>query len=135
MSRFPLAYGLLRTRGPRAACILWGLFLSDATAMANDLTPSEVRFVRALCNSGPLGIAPLGIARALSVTTSTVGNLSAEVERKGFCIRERFGMRVFLKPTGAALAFVASNPTGAVESGAARPAPKRLRTPRAPGAR
>ena len=76
--------------------------------MASDLTPAEARFVRALCTGGPLGIAALGLSRALGVTTTTIANLSLIVERKGFCIRERFGMRVFLRPTSAALAFAAS---------------------------
>jgi hypothetical protein len=42
------------------------------------------------------------------VTPATVGNLALIVERKGFCTRERFGMRIFLRPTSAALAFVAN---------------------------
>ncbi len=81
-----------------------------------ELTAAEVRFVRALCGSGPLGIAPLGLAQVLGVTTSTVGNLSAIVERKGFCTRERYGMRVFLRPTSVALAFNVANPGEAATS-------------------
>jgi hypothetical protein len=76
--------------------------------MAKDLTPSQARFVLALCASGPLGIAPLGLSRALGVTTSTVGNLALIVEREGFCTRERYGMRIFLRPTSVALAFAAT---------------------------
>ena len=100
--------------------------------MAIDLTPAEVRFVRALCGSGPLGIAPLGLARVLGVTTSTIGNLSAIVERKGFCTRERYGMRVFLRPTTAALALNVSD-AGEPAIGASQSesqAQKKTRTPR-----
>ena len=99
--------------------------------MSNDLTPAEVRLVRALCTAGPLGITPTGLSKALSLSTTTVGNLSQEVERKGFCARERYGMRVFLRPTSAALAYVAnaedSNPS---QTSASRFKPRR---PRAPG--
>jgi hypothetical protein len=76
--------------------------------MASDLTPAEARFVRALCAGGPLGIAALGLSRVLGVTTGTVGNLALIVERKGFCTRERYGMRVFFRPTSAALLFAAT---------------------------
>lgn len=103
--------------------------------MSNDLTPSETRFVQALCGAGPLGIPPLGLARALGVTAATVGNLSTIVERKGFCTRERYGMRIFLRPTNTALALVAS-----LASSAEAPLPiasasadiKKTRAPRAP---
>src|SRR6185436_11020042 len=78
-----------------------------AVPMSNDLTPSETRFVQALCGAGPLGIAPLGLARVLGVTAATIGNLSTIVERKGFCTRERYGMRIFLRPTNVALELVA----------------------------
>jgi len=103
--------------------------------MSNDLTPSETRFVQALCGAGPLGIAPLGLARALGVTAATIGNLSTIVERKGFCTRERYGMRIFLRPTNVALELVAS-----LASAAESPLPvtsavtetKKPRSPRAP---
>ena|SRR5689334_24009070 len=102
--------------------------------MSNDLTPSETRFVQALCGAGPLGIAPLGLARALGVTAATVGNLSTIVERKGFCTRERYGMRIFLRPTDVALALAA-----ALASGTPLPMTnpssvdtKKTRAPRAP---
>ena len=100
--------------------------------MSNNLTPSEARFVAALCKSGPLGIAPLGLARALGVTSATVGNLSVIVEGKGFCTRERYGMRVFLRPTPAALAFAASNAaeTSRAEMCAISAPVKKTRTPR-----
>jgi len=76
--------------------------------MSNQLTAAEVRFVRALCGSGPLGFSPHELARALGVKPATVGGLSTSVERKGFCRRERHGMRVFLYPTSVALALNAS---------------------------
>lgn len=75
--------------------------------MSDILTVAEARFVRALCGSGPLGVAPKGLARALGLTTTTVVNLSVATERKGFCLRERYGMRIFLRPTADALAFIA----------------------------
>jgi hypothetical protein len=108
--------------------------LYEGLDMSNDLTPSEARFVRALCGSGPLGLPPLGMARALGVTSATVINLSVVVERKGFCTRERFGMRIFLRPTNAALAFNAS----CIESPELMhppPEPRKKRAPRAPRAR
>lgn len=77
--------------------------------MTNELTPAETRFVRALNNAGPLGIAPLGLARALGLSSNTVVGLSLVLERKGYCTRERYGMRVFLRPTAAAQSFVASS--------------------------
>lgn len=102
--------------------------------MSNDLTPSETRFVQALCGAGPLGIPPLGLARALGVTPATVGNLSTIVERKGFCIRERYGMRIFLRPTSTALALVAS--LGSADTplpiASASSETKKTRAPRAP---
>jgi DNA-binding MarR family transcriptional regulator len=105
--------------------------------MSNDLTPSEARFVRALCQAGPLGIAPLGLARALGVTTATVGNLSAIIERKGFCTRERYGMRIFLRPTEVARAFASSmaNEALAAEVGSLATDVRRSRAPRLPRAR
>jgi DNA-binding MarR family transcriptional regulator len=103
--------------------------------MSNDLTPSETRFVQALCGAGPLGIPPLGLARALGVTPATVGNLSTIVERKGFCTRERYGMRIFLRPTSTALALVASLATAAdtpLPIASASSETKKTRAPRAP---
>ncbi len=77
----------------QAATLLYSVDrLYEGLDMSNDLTPSEARFVRALCGSGPLSMPPLGMARTLGVTSATVINLSVVVERKGFCIRERFGM-------------------------------------------
>jgi DNA-binding MarR family transcriptional regulator len=101
--------------------------------MSNDLTPSETRFVQALCSAGPLGIAPLGLARTLGVTAATVGNLSTVVERKGFCTRERYGMRIFLRPTDVALALVAA--LGSADTSlpiASAAGEKKTRAPRAP---
>jgi DNA-binding MarR family transcriptional regulator len=102
--------------------------------MSNDLTPSETRFVQALCGAGPLGIAPLGLARALGVTAATVGNLSTVVERKGFCTRERYGMRIFLRPTNVALALVAAlgSSDTSLPVAAAAAETKKTRAPRAP---
>ena len=103
--------------------------------MSNDLTPAEARFVRALCTGGPLGITAIGLSRALGVTTATVGNLAGIVERKGFCTRERYGMRVFLRPTTVALAFAAPATVEELASGAERcPSmrPRKARRPRAP---
>ena len=74
--------------------------------MSNDLTPAEVRFVIALRGAGPLGTPPTGLARALGITPAAVGTLSYAIERKGYCTRERYGMRIFLRPTPQALALV-----------------------------
>ena len=102
--------------------------------MSNDLTPSETRFVQALCGAGPLGIAPLGLARALGVTAATVGNLSTIVERKGFCTRERYGMRIFLRPTSVALELVAALASAdtALPVASSAVESKKTRVPRAP---
>lgn len=102
--------------------------------MSNDLTPSETRFVQALCGAGPLGIAPIGLARALGVTAATVGNLSTIVERKGFCTRERYGMRIFLRPTSTAVALVAALASAetAVPVASSSGDTKKTRAPRAP---
>jgi DNA-binding MarR family transcriptional regulator len=96
--------------------------------MNYDLTPAEARLVRAVCSSGPLGIAPLGLARVLGVTSATVGNLSVIVERKGFCVRERYGMRVFLRPTPSAFDFVNAVAPEALPT-------KKTRAPRTPRTR
>lgn len=74
--------------------------------MSNDLTPAEMRFVIALRGAGPLGTPPTGLARALGITPAAVGTLSYAIERKGYCTRERYGMRIFLRPTAQALALV-----------------------------
>lgn len=100
--------------------------------MSSDLTPAELRFVKALCTAGPLGLSVTGLAAALGLSKTTVGNVSLAVERKGFCSRERFGMRVYLRPTDTARAYVVT------ESAMAAPttASTRLfkpRRPRAPG--
>ena len=58
--------------------------------MSSELTPAELRFVKALCTAGPLGLSVTGLATALGLSKTTVGNVSLAVERKGFCSRERF---------------------------------------------
>ena len=100
--------------------------------MSNDLTPSETRFVQALCGAGPLGIAPLGLARTLGVTAATIGNLSTIVERKGFCTRERYGMRIFLRPTNVALELVATLASPESPFPVPSAEAKKPRVPRAP---
>jgi DNA-binding MarR family transcriptional regulator len=100
--------------------------------MSNDLTPAEVRFVRALSGAGPLGTPPTGLARALGITPAAVGTLSFAIERKGYCTRERYGMRIFLRPTAQALALAEAAPqtgTGATSASAL----KGRRAPRTPG--
>ena len=119
----------------QAATLLYSVDrLYEGLDMSNDLTPSEARFVRALCGSGPLGMPPLGMARTLGVTSATVINLSVAVERKGFCIRERFGMRIFLRPTSTALAYIAAC-AETPELMQPPPMPPKKRTPRVPRAR
>ena len=98
--------------------------------MSNDLTPAEVRFVIALRGAGPLGTPPTGLARALGITPAAVGTLSYAIERKGYCTRERYGMRIFLRPTPQALALADSAQHGS--SSASGIAQKR-RAPRPPG--
>jgi DNA-binding MarR family transcriptional regulator len=100
--------------------------------MSNDLTPAEVRFVIALRGAGPLGTPPTGLARALGITAAAVGTLSYAIERKGYCTRERYGMRVFLRPTPQALALVQSLPQDPAVI-AAMGATKKKRAPRTPG--
>jgi DNA-binding MarR family transcriptional regulator len=100
--------------------------------MSNDLTPAEVRFVMALRGAGPLGTPPTGLARALGITAAAVGTLSFAIERKGYCTRERYGMRIFLRPTPQALALVDTlPPNGLVASSGSAHA--RKRAPRTPG--
>jgi DNA-binding MarR family transcriptional regulator len=100
--------------------------------MSNDLTPAEVRFVMALRGAGPLGTPPTGLARALGITAAAVGTLSFAIERKGYCTRERYGMRIFLRPTPQALALAeALPPNGLVASSGS--AHSRKRVPRTPG--
>jgi DNA-binding MarR family transcriptional regulator len=96
--------------------------------MSNDLTPAEVRFVIALRGAGPLGTPPTGLARALGITPAAVGTLSYAIERKGYCTRERYGMRIFLRPTAQALA-LAADPAAI----SASQTPHRKRAPRTPG--
>jgi hypothetical protein len=98
--------------------------------MSSHLSPSESRFVRALCQAGPLGLAPLGLARVLGVTTATVSNLSMLVERKGFCARERKGMRVFFHPTRRAVEWMAVSSDAPADETRSAPAPKKTRAPR-----
>jgi DNA-binding MarR family transcriptional regulator len=76
--------------------------------MGAEITPSEERVLRAICAScGPLGVAALGLSRALGVTRNTVSTTAVNLERKGYCTRERVGMRIFLRPTAAGLAMAA----------------------------
>jgi DNA-binding MarR family transcriptional regulator len=96
--------------------------------MSNDLTPAEVRFVIALRGAGPLGTPPTGLARALGITPAAVGTLSYAIERKGYCTRERYGMRIFLRPTAQALALV---DVGLHSAGS--PGTQKRRAPRTPG--
>jgi hypothetical protein len=72
------------------------------------------------------------LARALGVTAATVGNLSTIVERKGFCTRERYGMRIFLRPTNVALALVAALASPETPLPIATSETKKTRAPRAP---
>jgi DNA-binding MarR family transcriptional regulator len=96
--------------------------------MSNDLTPAEVRFVIALRGAGPLGTPPTGLARALGITPAAVGTLSYAIERKGYCTRERYGMRIFLRPTAQALALAADPAVLSASS-----AQQKKRAPRTPG--
>jgi DNA-binding MarR family transcriptional regulator len=97
--------------------------------MSNDLTPAEVRFVNALRGAGPLGTPPTGLARVLGITPAAVGTLSYAIERKGYCTRERYGMRIFLRPTLQALALTEAGPQPPPTSTGAH----RKRAPRTPG--
>jgi DNA-binding MarR family transcriptional regulator len=98
--------------------------------MSNNLTPAEVRFVIALRGAGPLGTPPTGLARVLGITAAAVGTLSYAIERKGYCTRERYGMRIFLRPTLQALALADSTSDGMSPSASSLP---RKRAPRTPG--
>lgn len=100
--------------------------------MSNDLTPAEVRFVIALRGAGPLGTPPTGLARALGITPAAVGTLSYAIERKGYCTRERYGMRIFLRPTPQALALADLASQGSSSTSRAAHAQKK-RAPRPPG--
>lgn len=100
--------------------------------MSNDLTPAEVRFVVALRGAGPLGTPPTGLARVLGITPAAVGTLSYTIERKGYCTRERYGMRIFLRPTPQALALVDMLPTDPSAIASSSASHKR-RAPRTPG--
>jgi DNA-binding MarR family transcriptional regulator len=98
--------------------------------MSNNLTPAEVRFVIALRGAGPLGTPPTGLARVLGITAAAVGTLSYAIERKGYCTRERYGMRIFLRPTLQALALADSTSEGMSPPASSLP---RKRAPRTPG--
>lgn len=98
--------------------------------MSNDLTPAEVRFVIALRGAGPLGTPPTGLARALGITPAAVGTLSYAIERKGYCTRERYGMRIFLRPTPQALELAQLASEGMSPPPTSSP---RKRAPRTPG--
>jgi hypothetical protein len=79
---------------PQAATLLYSPDrLYEGLDMSNDLTPSEARFVRALCGSGPLGMPPLGMARTLGVTSATVINLSVIVSSGRRAPRSRTTLR------------------------------------------
>ena len=99
--------------------------------MSNDLTPAEVRFVIALRGAGPLGTPPTGLARALGITAAAVGTLSYAIERKGYCTRERYGMRIFLRPTPQALALADASQDGSMPLLSSNK--NRKRAPRTPG--
>ena len=99
--------------------------------MSNDLTPAEVRFGGARRGAGPLGTPPTGLARVLGITPAAVGTLSYAIERKGYCTRERYGMRIFLRPTPQALARVDSPPPELRSRGSSSALKKRA--PRTPG--
>jgi DNA-binding MarR family transcriptional regulator len=74
-----------------------------------EVTPGEERVLRAICqSSSPLGVGALGLARSLGVTRNTVSTIAVTLERKGYCTRERIGMRIFLRASPAGLAFVLS---------------------------
>lgn len=76
-----------------------------------DITAAEERLLRVLCASyGPLGATPVGLAKALGITPNSVSTAAKSLERKGFCTRERVGMRIYLRPTQTGLAFVAPKP-------------------------
>ena len=73
--------------------------------MGRDITAGEERVLRAICEShGPLGIAALGLSKSLGVSRNQVSATATSLERKGYCTRERVGMRIFLYPTAAGLA-------------------------------
>jgi DNA-binding MarR family transcriptional regulator len=100
--------------------------------MSNDLTPAEVRFVVALRGAGPLGTPPTGLARVLGITPAAVGTLSYAIERKGYCTRERYGMRIFLRPTPQALALAQAGTQDPALMSASN-AHSKKRAPRTPG--
>ena len=99
--------------------------------MSAELTGAEFRLIRVLCTAGPLGMTPMGASKALGLSTTTVVNLSVTVERKGFCTRERYGMRIYLRPTQVALEYVAANPSVPDRAGDTPQVvrPRRARTP------
>jgi DNA-binding IclR family transcriptional regulator len=70
-----------------------------------ELTPGEERVLRAICACyGPLGISALGVSKSLNISRNTVSTIAQTLVRKGYCVSERVGMRVYLKPTPSALA-------------------------------
>lgn len=76
--------------------------------MGTDITAGEERVLRAMCEShAPLGIAALGLSRSLGVSRNQVSATATNLERKGYCTRERVGVRIYLHPTAAGLAFIA----------------------------
>jgi len=117
-------------RGAIASLPFVGEGVAEGKGMSNDLTPAEVRFVIALRGAGPLGTPPTGLARALGITPAAVGTLSYAIERKGYCTRERYGMRIFLRPTPQALALAQSASEGMMPPPNSAP---RKRAPRTPG--
>lgn len=67
-----------------------------------DITAGEKRLLCALCASdSPLGATPLGLAKVLAVTTTSVAAFAKGLERKGLCRRERAGMRIYLRASDA----------------------------------
>jgi DNA-binding MarR family transcriptional regulator len=71
----------------------------------SEITDGEKRLLIALCaKDSPLGVGALGLSRLLGVARNTVSTVAATLEKKGFCTRERVGMRIYLRPTPAGLA-------------------------------
>jgi predicted transcriptional regulator len=68
---------------------------------------SEQRVLIGICTNGaPLGVEAIALCKKLDLHQSTVSFAAAALVRKGYCTRERIGMRVFWHPTAAALTFV-----------------------------
>jgi DNA-binding IclR family transcriptional regulator len=69
---------------------------------------SEERVLLAICaNCGPLGVEAIKLSKALDLHQSTVSFAAAALARKGYCTREQVGMRVFWRPTSAAVTLAA----------------------------